>query len=149
MLKLHELIADPGCQQETKRRGRGEGSGLGKSAGHGNKGKQARSGSGKGPIFEGGQMPMMRRLPKYGFTNRRFRAKRAEVSTGQLEASFEAGASVDMEALRAKHLISKQTERVRVLVGGSLTKNLNVKASGFSAGARQAIEAAGGRCETE
>ncbi|MCE5228311.1 50S ribosomal protein L15 [bacterium] len=149
MLKLHELVCDPGRQQPTKRRGRGEGSGLGKSAGHGNKGKQARSGSGKGPNFEGGQMPLMRRLPKYGFTNKRFRAKRAEVSLGQLEAKFEAGATVDMDAMRAAGLIAKQTERVRVLVGGSFSKTLNVKASGFSAGARAAIEAAGGRCETE
>lgn len=149
MLKLNELIADPGRQQTTKRLGRGEGSGQGKTSGHGHKGKQARSGSGKGPGFEGGQMPLMRRLPKFGFTNTRFRAHRAEVNLGQLESKFEAGATVDMEALRAAGLIPKKTERIRVLVGGSFSKTLNVKASGFSAGARQAIEAAGGRCETE
>lgn len=151
MLKLNELIADPGRQQQTKRLGRGEGSGQGKTSGHGHKGKQARSGSGKGssPGFEGGQMPLMRRLPKFGFTNKRFRLNRAEVTLGQLEAKFEAGATIDKDAMRAAGLIAKKTERVRVLVGGSFSKTLNVKASGFSAGARQAIEAAGGRCETE
>ena len=146
-LKLHELPADPGKAQKTKRLGRGEGSGRGKTAGKGHKGRQARSGHSKGAAFEGGQMPLIRRLPKFGFSTAKFRAKRAEVTLGQLEKHFAAGATVDAEALAQARLISRQAENIKILATGKLAKALTVRVSGFSAGARAAIEAAGGSCE--
>jgi len=147
MLKLHELIADPGKTQKKKRVGRGEGSGWGKTSGQGHKGKQARSGSGKGSSFEGGQMPMIRRLPKFGFSNARFRVARGEVTLTHLN-KFEDGTTVDFAALRQKGLIPKQVDYVKVLATGALTRKLTVKLNGFSAKAREAIEGAGGSCET-
>ena len=147
MLKLHELPGDPGKTQNRKRVGRGEGSGLGRSSGKGNKGHKARAGNTKSASFEGGQMPMIRRLPKFGFRRERFRAQRAEVTLRQLE-QFEAGATVDFDAMRQRRLVAKQAEFVKVIATGQLTKNLTVKAHGFSAGARQQIKAAGGTCET-
>ncbi|MCL5271607.1 MAG: 50S ribosomal protein L15 [bacterium] len=147
-MKLHELPADPGKTQKKRRVGRGEGSGWGRTAGKGNKGKKSRSGAPKGAGFEGGQMPMIRRLPKFGFSNDRYRLKRAEISLGQLEKSFEEGATVDFAALTEKRLVSKQAEYVKVLANGAVTKKLAVKLHGFSAKARQAIESAGGTCET-
>lgn len=146
-LKLHELPADPGKTQKKKRVGRGEGSGRGKTAGKGHKGRQARSGHSKGAGFEGGQMPLIRRLPKFGFSNEKFRVKRDEVSLRELN-QFEDGAVVDFAAMHQARLISKQAGYVKVLATGELTKKLTVKAHGFSARAKQAIEAAGGQCET-
>lgn len=147
MLKLHELIADPGKTQRKRRVGRGEGSGWGRTAGKGNKGHKARSGGAKGPGFEGGQMPLIRRLPKFGFSNERFRLKKAEVTLAQL-SKFDDGATVDFEALCGAGLISKQVQHVKVLATGELSKKLHVKAHGFSAKAKELIEAAGGTCET-
>ena len=147
MFKIHEIPADPGATQKRKRIGRGEGSGQGKTAGKGHKGMQARSGGGgKGPHFEGGQMPLIRRLPKLGFSNAKFRLKRAEIGLSDLNR-FEDGAVVDPGVLNAMRLIPKQTEYVKILANGELTRKLTVRAHGFSAGARQAIEAAGGQCE--
>ena len=148
MLKLHTLPGDPGKTQKRKRIGRGEGSGHGKTSGHGHKGKQARSGSGKGAYFEGGQMPMIRRIPKFGFSNVRNRVLRGEVTLEQLERKFEDGAVVDFAAVAEKKLVSINTQYVKVLATGSLAKKLNVKLHGFSAKAKEAIEAAGGTCET-
>lgn len=148
MLKLHELPGDPGKTQKKKRVGRGEGSGLGKTSGKGNKGKKSRSGAAKGAGFEGGQMPLIRRLPKFGFNNDRFRLKRAEVTLSQLEKFFEDGATVDFAALTEKHIVSKQAEHVKLLANGAVTKKLTVRLSGISAKAREAIEAVGGTCET-
>ena len=147
MLKLHTLPADPGKTQTTKRLGRGEGSGQGKTSGHGHKGKQARSGSGKGAYFEGGQMPMIRRLPKFGFSNVRNQILRAEVTLEQLN-NFDEGSTIDFAALVAKKLISKNTQYVKVLATGELAKKITVKLHGFSAKAKEVIEAAGGTCET-
>lgn len=147
MLKLHELIADPGKTQKKRRVGRGEGSGWGKTSGKGHKGKQSRSGSGKGASFEGGQMPMIRRLPKFGFSNVRFQAKKAAVTLVQLD-KFEDGATVDVDVLRQKDLVSNSVEYVKVIATGELKKKLTVRLNGFSAKAREAIEAAGGSCET-
>ena len=147
MLKLHELPGDPGKTQKKKRIGRGEGSGQGKTSGKGHKGKQARAGSGKGPSFEGGQMPFLRRIPKFGFKNTSFRLRRAEVTLAQLE-TFESGTVVDFAALCARKLVSKQTEFVKVIATGTLTRKLTIKAQAFTAGARERIEAAGGSCET-
>lgn len=145
-LKLHELPADPGKSQKKKRVGRGEGSGQGKSAGQGNKGVQARSGHLKGAGFEGGQMPLIRRLPKFGFSRDRFRAKRAEVLLRDLN-QFEDGASVDPAALAKAGVVSKQAENIKVLATGELSRKLTVRAHGFSAAAKAAIEKAGGTCE--
>jgi large subunit ribosomal protein L15 len=146
-LKLHELPADPGKTQRKKRVGRGEGSGRGKTAGKGHKGVQARSGHQKGAGFEGGQMPLIRRLPKFGFSNVRFRARRAEVLLSDLN-QFDDGATVDPSALSAAGIVSKQAEYIKVLATGEVSRKLTVKAHGFSAQAKAAIEAAGGTCET-
>ena len=149
MLKLHQLPPDPGKTQSPKRVGRGEGSGRGKTSGRGHKGQQSRAGAPKGASFEGGQMPLIRRVPKFGFSNIRFRPRRVEIGLGRLERHFEDGQTVDLEALRAKKLVGRQVEQVKILVGGGpLTHKLHIKAYGFSAGARAAIEAAGGSCET-
>jgi large subunit ribosomal protein L15 len=147
MSKLHDLTGDPGKRQRKRRVGRGESSGWGRTSGRGNKGKQSRSGNAHGPAFEGGQMPFIRRIPKFGFSNARFKANKAEATLGQLN-KFEEGDCVDLEALRQKGLIQKNVEYVKVIATGELTKKLVVKLSGFSAKARQAIEAAGGSCET-
>ncbi len=146
MLKMHELPGDPGRKQQPKRVGRGEGSGQGKTAGKGHKGQQARSGSGKGPAFEGGQMRLIRRLPKFGFNNDRFRVRRDEVDLRDLNG-FEDGATVDHEAMLAAGIVSRQARRIKVLANGKLEKKLTVRAHGFSSAARAALAAAGGRCE--
>ena len=147
MLKQHELPADPGARQKKKRVGRGEGSGLGKTSGYGHKGEKARSGRAKGKGFEGGQVPLMRRLPKFGFTNHAFQKKKGEVTIEQLN-QFDAGSTVDFGVLHGARLISKQVTTYKVIGKGELNKKLTVKAHGFSAGARATIEAAGGVCET-
>jgi large subunit ribosomal protein L15 len=147
-LGLHNLRPNPGSTKATKRLGRGKGTGQGKTAGKGHKGKQARSGSGKGAGFEGGQMPLIRRLPKFGFSNERNKIAKAAVTLEHLENKFDDGATVDFEALVGKKLISKNTEYVKVLATGTLSKKLTVKIHGFSAKAKEAIEAAGGSCET-
>jgi large subunit ribosomal protein L15 len=148
MLKLHTLTADPGKTQKTKRLGRGEGSGQGGTSGKGHKGEQARSGRGhRGASFEGGQMPMIRRLPKFGFDNTAHRVQRAEVTLRQLNR-FEDGATVDIETLHKARLVSKKAERVKLIATGELERKLTVRLNGFSAKARQAVETAGGACET-
>jgi large subunit ribosomal protein L15 len=145
-MKIHELPADPGIQEKRKRRGRGEGSGLGKSAGHGNKGKQARSGAAKSGAFEGGQMPLVRRVPKRGFHNP-FRKAYQGVNVSALQKAFEDGATVDRDALVKAGLAKKSEERIKILGDGELSKKLTVKASAFSASAKEKITAAGGTAE--
>lgn len=145
-IKIHELPADPGKRQKRKRVGRGEGSGLGRQSGKGNKGAQARSGGAKGGTFEGGQTSLMRRVPKYGFSNERFRVERGEVRLSDLD-KFEDGSTVDLEALYQAGIVQRKVKEVKVIRTGELTRKLTVKANGFTAGARQAIEAAGGTCE--
>jgi len=145
-MKIHELPADPGIQQKPKRRGRGESSGLGKSAGKGNKGQQSRSGSGKGSGFEGGQMPLIRRVPKRGFHNP-FRVTARGINLAALEKHFEAGATVDPEALLQAGLIKASEKRIKILGDGALTKSLTVKAHAFSESAKEKITAAGGTAE--
>jgi large subunit ribosomal protein L15 len=146
-IKIHELPGDRGKKQKKTRVGRGEGSGQGKTAGKGHKGQQARSGRAKGGTFEGGQTPLVRRVPKFGFKNTAFREPRAEVTLGQLEREFESGATVDPAALHAAGLVKKSVTRIKVIASGTLKKKLTVKCHGFSAGAKAAIEAAGGACE--
>jgi len=145
-MKLHELPGDPGKRQSRKRVGRGEGSGHGRTAGRGNKGAGSRSGAKRRAAFEGGQMPLIRRVPKRGFNNP-FRVKYQAVSLALLEKHFEAGAVVDFEAL-VKAGVLKATEKVyKILAQGELTKSLTVKAPAFSTTAKEKITAAGGVAE--
>ena len=144
-MKLHELHPAEGSTSAQKRLGRGSGSGLGKTSGKGHKGAKARSGGGKRPGFEGGQMPLYRRVPKRGFNNV-FRTEYAEVNLERLEA-FEDGAVVDAAALLEKRIIRKELDGVKILGGGELTKKLTVKAAKFSATAKEKIEAVGGKAE--
>ena len=144
-MKLHELSPAPGSTHETKRKGRGTGSGNGKTAGRGHKGQWARSGGGVRPGFEGGQMPLTRRLPKRGFNNV-FAKEYSEVNVAKLNI-FEDGAEVTFEALVEKGLANKNADGVRILGNGKLEKKLTVKAHGITAGAKEKIEAAGGKAE--
>ena len=131
-------------RKKRKRVGRGPGSGRGKTCGRGHKGQQSRSGGGTRVGFEGGQMPLYRRLPKRGFNNTRFRTEYAIVNVGQLEKTFQDGDTVDAAAIRDAHLINAKTGPIKILGSGELTKKLAVTADGFSASAAQKIEAAGG-----
>ena len=145
-MKLNELSPAAGSTKEAYRKGRGHGSGNGKTAGRGHKGQKARSGGGTRIGFEGGQMPLARRLPKVGFNNI-FATQYAIVNVADLEAAFEAGAVVDTEALKAKGLVKKTLDGVKVLGNGELTKALTVKAAAYSASAKEKIEKAGGKAE--
>ncbi|MBM7583039.1 large subunit ribosomal protein L15 [Caldicoprobacter guelmensis] len=144
-MKLHELRAPEGSNKKPKRKGRGIGSGHGKTAGRGHKGQKARSGGGVRPGFEGGQMPLTRRIPKRGFTNI-FAKEYSEVNVGALEI-FEPGTIVTPELLKEKGLIKKVKDGVKILGDGELTKSLIVKAHKFSRTAQQKIEAVGGKAE--
>ena len=142
---IHELSPAPGSTKEVKRIGRGHGSGNGKTAGKGHKGQNARSGGGVRPGFEGGQMPLQRRIPKRGFNNI-FAEKRVAINVSDLE-KFTDGTVVDTELLKAAGIIKKADYGVKVLGNGELTKNLTVKAAAFSASAKEKIEKAGGKAE--
>ena len=144
-MKLSELKPAAGSTAVGKRKGRGPGTGNGKTAGRGHKGQWARSGGGVRPGFEGGQMPLTRRLPKRGFNNV-FAKKYAEINVSCLNA-FEDGATVDYEALVKKGLVKRSLDGVRVLGKGDLKVKVNVKASGITASAKEKIEAAGGKAE--
>ncbi|BCI61202.1 50S ribosomal protein L15 [Solibaculum mannosilyticum] len=144
-MKLHELSPAPGSNREVKRIGRGHGSGNGKTAGKGHKGQKARAGRGMRAGFEGGQMPLMRRLPKRGFNNI-FATRYAEVNVGALNA-FEAGSVVDTEALKKAGVIKKAYDGVKVLGNGKVEKAITVQAAAFSKSAKEKIEAAGGKAE--
>ena len=144
-MKLHELAPAPGSVREVKRIGRGHGSGQGKTAGKGHKGQKARAGRGMRPGFEGGQMPLQRRVPKRGFVNI-FATQYAIINVSALEA-FDNGAVVDLEALKAAGIIKKAFDGVKVLGNGNLTKNVTVKAAAFSESAKAKIDAAGGKAE--
>ncbi|MBR5345563.1 MAG: 50S ribosomal protein L15 [Clostridia bacterium] len=144
-MKLHELYPAEGSTTAKKRLGRGVGSGLGKTSGKGHKGAKARSGGGKRPGFEGGQMPLYRRVPKKGFTNI-FGTDYAAVNVERLEV-FEDGAVVDFQALKDAGIIKKELAGVKIMGGGELTKKLTVKAAKFTASAKEKIEALGGKAE--
>ena len=144
-MKLNQLTATPGATKARKRIGRGYGSGTGKTAGKGHKGQKARAGHGMRPGFEGGQMPLQRRIPKRGFNNI-FGKDIVSVNVGSLN-KFEDGASVDAAALIEAGLIKKCGDGVKILANGELTKKLTVKASAFSEAAKAKIEAAGGKAE--
>lgn len=145
-MKLHELSPNPGSRQRRKRVGRGDSSGLGKTAGRGEKGQKSRTGSKVRPFFEGGQIPLFRRLPKRGF-NQPDHIEYALVNLNILEDNFAAGDVVDTESLRAKKLLGKAEKMIKILANGELTKALTVKAEKFSAVAKAKIEAAGGKVE--
>ena len=144
-MKLHELQPAVGSTTAGKRLGRGSGSGLGKTSGKGHKGAKARSGGGKRPGFEGGQMPLYRRVPKKGFTNI-FRTEYATVNVERLEI-FADGDVVTVESLMNAGIINKTLDGVKILGGGELTKKLTVKADKFTESAKQKIEALGGKAE--
>ena len=144
-MKLHELKPAIGSTAAPKRLGRGVGSGLGKTSGKGHKGANARSGGGKRPGFEGGQMPLVRILPKRGFYNR-FATVYATVNVEQLDA-FEDGAVVNAEALKRAGIVKKLNDGVKIMGNGELTKKLTVQAAKFTQSAKEKIEAAGGKAE--
>ena len=145
-MKLYELQPASGSVKDVKRIGRGHGSGSGKTAGKGHKGQKARSGGSIRPGFEGGQMPLQRRMPKRGFNNI-FATEYATVNVSALEERFEAGATVDAEALKACGLVKDAKDGIKILGNGELTKSLTVKAAKFTASAQEKIEKAGGKAE--
>ena len=144
-MNLHELSPAAGSNTKAYRKGRGNGSGNGKTAGRGQKGQWARSGGGVRVGFEGGQMPLTRRIPKRGFHN--IFAKRLESVNVSVLEKFEDGAVINAETLLAEVILSKCEYGVKILGNGELTKKLTVQASAFSASAKEKIEAAGGKAE--
>lgn len=145
-MKLHELSPAEGSKKSVKRVGRGHGSGWGKTAGKGHKGQKARSGGGVRPGFEGGQMPLQRRLPKRGFNNI-FAKNIVTVNLSTLNSKFDDGADVTVETLVAAGIVKNSFDGVKILGNGKLEKKLNVKVSAYSESAKAAIEAAGGKAE--
>lgn len=146
-MKLHELQATEGARQDHYRKGRGEGSGNGKTAGKGHKGQNARSGGGVRLGFEGGQLPLFRRLPKRGFKNVNH-VNYATINVSALER-FENGTVVTPALLKENGLLTKEYDGLKVLGGGKLTKSLTVEAKAFSKSAEEAIVAAGGKIEVK
>ena len=144
-MKLHELSPAPGSTTPAWRKGRGTGSGNGKTAGKGHKGQNARSGGGVRPGFEGGQLPLYRKLPKRGFKNR-FAKEYTTVNISALER-FEDGAVVDLDLLVNAGLAHKAADGLKVLGNGNVDKKFTVRAAAFTAAAKEKIEAAGGKCE--
>lgn len=145
-MRLHDLKPRPGAKHRRKRLGQGESSGHGKTSGRGGKGQTARSGSSIRIGFEGGQMPLIRRIPKRGFNNTRFGTRYIPINVSELEV-FENGANVNEATLRAAGLANGPGDGIKVLGNGELTKQLTVSASAFSASAKAKIEGKGGKCE--
>jgi len=146
-ITLHNLHPNPGATKTKKRLGRGRGSGKGKTSGKGVKGQKARPGHhGARYAFEGGQMPMPRRVPKRGFKNP-FRVEAFPINVATLDKMFDAGATIDLEALRARGLVPKLVECIKILGEGELTKKLTIKAHRASAMAKQKVESVGGTIE--
>ena len=145
-MNLNELKPVEGARHYKKRVGRGVGSGMGKTATRGHKGQNARAGGGVRPGYEGGQTPLFKRLPKRGFTNI-YRKEYAVVNLGDINSKFEAGAVVDIAALKQAGLVKKEYEGVKILSNGELTKAVTVKAAKFSKAAAEKITAAGGTIE--
>lgn len=143
-LRLNTLSPAPGRTKDAKRVGRGIGSGLGKTAGRGHKGLKARSGGSVRPGFEGGQMPLQKRLPKYGF-NSRLALVTAQIRTSELNRVE--GDVIDLDALKRADLVSNNIERAKVFLSGEVTKAVNLKGLAVTKGAREAIEKAGGKIE--
>ncbi len=144
-LELQDLVSVKGSTHSKRRIGRGHGSGWGKTAGKGHKGQNARSGGGVRPGFEGGQMPLQRRIPKRGFNNI-FAKKVVAVNVGELE-KFGEGSVIDANELISMGLVNRSFDKIKILGEGNLTKNLTVKAQMFSKSAKEKIESAGGKAE--
>ena len=147
-MKLHTLKPNKGAKHRVKRLGCGESSGLGKTSGKGHKGQKARSGGNVRPGFEGGQMPLHRRLPKKGFNNINFKTKVAVVNLAQLEKAYSDGDTVNEESLRDKGIVNRSCDIVKVLGQGQISKKLTVVVDALSASAKEKIEQAGGTVET-
>ena len=147
-MKLHELSPAPGSAKDAYRKGRGAGSGNGKTAGKGHKGQNARSGGGVRPGFEGGQLPLYRKLPKRGFKNR-FAVHYATVNLDTLNAKYADGDTVTLCDLMTKGIVNKALDGLKVLGNGELTKKITVEAAIFSKTAKEKIEAAGGKAEVK
>ena len=145
-MKLHELKPNAGSTASRKRVGRGAGSGLGKTSGKGHKGQNARSGGGVRPGFEGGQLPLFRRLPKRGFSNYEFKTRYATVNVEDLEV-FEENTVVTIDLLKEKGLTKKELDGLKILGNGNLTKKLTVRADKFTNSAKAKIENIGGKTE--
>jgi large subunit ribosomal protein L15 len=145
-MDLHELSPVPGSKRKPKRLGMGVGSGTGKTAGKGHKGQKARAGASVSPHFEGGQMPLSRRIPKRGFSNFRFAKNFQTVNVKELEEKFDAGATITVTDLHERGIVSG-TGPVKILGDGELTKSFTVIANAFSTSARTKIEATGGKPE--
>ena len=145
-MKLHELEKNIGATHSKKRVGRGSGSGLGKTSGKGQKGQKARSGASINPVFEGGQLPLYRRIPKRGFSNARFKTEYAVINLSDLNI-FEDGTVVTPALLNETGMVKKQLSGIKVLGGGKLEKKLTIKAHKFSKSALEKIEASGSTVE--
>ena len=145
-MKLHELSPVPGSKRKPKRLGMGIGSGTGKTAGKGHKGQKSRAGRSVAPYFEGGQMPLSRRIPKRGFSNFRFAKNYEIVNLKDIEEKFDSGMAITVEDLRERGLVSGSSP-VKILGDGELTKSFTVIAHAFSASATSKIQAAGGKLE--
>ena len=145
-MKLHELEKNIGATHDKKRVGRGSGSGLGKTSGRGQKGQKARSGGSINPVFEGGQLPLYRRLPKRGFTNDKFRTRYAVINLDELNR-FEEGTVVTPALLKETGIIKKQLAGIKVLGTGKLEKKLTIQANKFSASALEKIQESGSKAE--
>ncbi len=145
-MKLHELERNPGAKQEKRRVGRGPGSGLGKTCGKGHKGQNARSGGGVRATFEGGQLPLYRRLPKRGFTNAKFKVEYAVINISDLNR-FEDGTTVTPALLKETGLVKKQLAGIKILGNGELEKKLTIQANKFTASAIEKIKKSGSKAE--
>jgi len=145
-MRIHEVPGNPGCRESKKRVGRGKGSGHGKTCGRGTKGAKSRAGATRRTHFEGGQMPLIRRIPKRGFTNI-FRREYMPVNLKIIEARFESGSEVTPEALCKAGIIHNSEQRVKILGQGDVSKAFVIKAHAFSKSAIEKIQAKGGRCE--
>lgn len=145
-MNLHDLGSPSGARKRARRIGRGTGSGRGKTSGRGHKGQNSRSGGGVRPGFEGGQMPMQRKLPKRGFSNEPHKRVYAEVNVSTLNR-FEEGAVITPEALKEAKLVKRLLDGLKILGGGEIDKAITVKAHAFTRSAREKIEAAGGKAE--
>jgi large subunit ribosomal protein L15 len=143
-MRLHDIVPTPGSNKRKKRLGRGESSGKGKTSGKGHKGQKARAGAAIRLGFEGGQMPMLRRLPKRGFTNGRFKKKIVAFNLFRLQQKFEDGATISEATLRECGMLSVICDGIKVLAKGELTKKFTVQVDSVSAGAKEQIEKAGG-----
>ena len=144
-MNINEVNTQAKASRKPRRVGRGTGSGRGKTSQRGHKGQGSRSGSSMSPVFEGGQMPLIRRVPKRGFNNKTFADAVVGVNVVDLENRFDAGDQVTPESLKSRGLVKKVFDKIKILGNGKLNKTLNVSAHAFSAEARRKIEAAGGK----